>query len=163
MKTPGTDANPREQPHSPAGPRGNPAVPAGTGSPSGDPRVLSQLPGTDPASILQHGALRDQASHKDLLLLTQRKEDHARWVGSQLHQPPSSPGTSGVVPIASSLRKGLSQKPGKEGEKCKDPALQKRDGCGRRGLSLVIVIAGELDQQAIFSHLPRKIQVRANS
>lgn len=52
------------------------------------------------------------------------------------------------------------------GEKRKDPApwaLQKKDGCRRRGLSLVIVIAGELDQQAIFSHLSRKIQVRANS
>lgn len=36
-------------------------------------------------------------------------------------------------------------------------------GAGRRGPSLVNVIAGESDQRAVLSHLSRKIQVRANS
>lgn len=135
---------------------------------------------------------RTRPPTKVLPLLIQREEDPAWCVGFQPHLPPSSPGASGV-PITSAPRGGYPKSLGRivgaagasevqsswftlqgvtkgilvaGGEKRKDPApwaLQKKDGCRRRGLSLVIVIAGELDQQAIFSHLSRKIQVRANS
>lgn len=59
-----------------------------------------------------------------------------------------------------SLRGG--REGGKQGARLR-PCCGEGQGAGRRGLSLVNVIAGELDQQAIFSHLSRKIQVRANS
>lgn len=138
--------------------------------------------------FLQGGGPTDQASHRGLAAPNPKGVRPGLVSGPSCSCLPPAQAQVGR-PHHFTIPRGLPQKPGedlgaaeasqvqpswftlhprggREGEKCKDPArwaVQKRDGCRRRGLFLVIVIAGELDQQAIFSHLSRKIQVRANS
>lgn len=144
-------------------------------------------------ATLQDGGLTDQASHKGLTAPNPEGGRLALVHRVPAPPASLQPRRKRGVPITSAPRGGYPKSLGRivgaaeasevqsswftlrgvtkgilvvEGEKRKDPApgaLQKKDGCRRRGLSLVIVIAGELDQQAIFSHLSRKIQVRANS
>ncbi|XP_005059088.1 PREDICTED: leucine-rich repeat extensin-like protein 5 [Ficedula albicollis] len=188
---PRADANP-EEPPTPQPGEWRPAAPAGTGAPQEVPVSCHRSQEPTPLwwdVILQDGGLMDHASHKGLA--APNPEGGRPSLVCRVPAPAASlqPRCKWGVPISSALQGGYPKSlgrivgaaeaseaqsswftlhpcEGREGEKCRDPArwaLQKRDGCRRRGLSLVIVIAGELDQQAIFSHLSRKIQVRANS